>query len=263
MKILLVNDDGYRSPGLHALILALKDEHELTVAVPALEQSGKSHCMTFLEPVTYDHFHLSEVDHDIYMVHGTPSDCVLMALDQIMTQKPDLVVSGINKGYNAGGAIVYSGTVSAAYEGASRGIPAFALSADFSGADFPLAAAMFKTMLPSLLAQEKDGLFFYNINFPNLPLSALKGIRKTTIADSQITEKMEKRVDPFQREYYWHAYDCKLAESICDEAGSDMCALDEGYISVTPLKLNYFDEKKFKEMAADFSAVFSEIKALQ
>lgn len=262
MKILLVNDDGYRSAGIHALILALKEEHELTVVVPALEQSGKSHCMTFLDPVTCDHFHLSEVDHDIYMVHGTPSDCVLMALDQIMTDKPDLVISGINKGYNSGGAIVYSRTVSAAYEGASRGISAFALSADFSNADFNLVAEMFKTMLPRILKMEKDEPFFYNINFPNVPPSELKGIRKTTIADSQITEKMEKRVDPFQREYYWHAYDCALAESICDEAGSDMSAIHDGYISVTPLKLDYFDEKKFDRMM-DFSDVFSEIKALK
>lgn len=262
MKILLVNDDGYRCEGIHALILALKEEYELTVVVPALEQSGKSHCMTFLEPVSYDHFRLSAVDHEIYMVHGTPSDCVLMALDQIMDEKPDLVISGINKGYNSGGAIVYSGTVSAAYEGASRGIPSFALSADFSNADFTLAAKMFRMMLPAIMEAEKGNPFFYNINFPNVPFSALKGIKKTSIASSNITEKMEKRVDPFQREYYWHAYDCKLAESICDEAGSDMKAIHEGYISVTPLKLDYFDKMKFDRML-DFSDVFSKIKDSQ
>ncbi|HMM05509.1 MAG TPA: 5'/3'-nucleotidase SurE [Clostridiales bacterium] len=262
MKILLVNDDGYRSPGIHALILALKAEHELTVAVPAMEQSGKSHCITFSEPVTCDRFYLSEVGHDIHMVHGTPADCVLMALDQIMTAKPDLVISGINKGHNAGGAIIYSGTVSAAYEGASRGISSFALSADFIDANFTLAAKMFKAMLPTVLEQEQDELFFYNVNFPNLPLSALKGIRKTTVARRQISEKMEKRMDPFQREYYWRTYDSEHFANICDEDGSDMRALREGYISVTPLKLNYFDEKKFERMT-DFSDVFSEIKALK
>jgi 5'-nucleotidase len=261
MKILLVNDDGYRSIGIHALILALKEEHDLTVVVPALEQSGKSHCMTFLEPVTYDHFYLSEVDHEIYMVHGTPSDCVLMALDQIMEDKPDLVISGINKGYNSGGAIVYSGTVSAAFEGASRGIPSFALSAEFSNADFNLAAKIFKVMLPTFMEEENEQAFFYNINFPNVPISGLKGIRKTTIASSNITEKMEKRFDPFQREYYWHAYDCKLAESICDEQGTDMNAIQEGYISVTPLKLDYFDKTKFDRMR-DLNDVFLKIKDL-
>ena len=262
MRILLVNDDGYRCRGLHALVRSLKDEHELTVVVPALEQSGKSHCMTFTDPVTYDHFHLSEVDYDIFMVRGTPSDCVLMALDQICETKPDLIISGINKGYNVGSAIVYSGTVSAAYEGASRGIPALALSADFSDADFELAAAMFKVMLPTIIGAEQGKSFFYNINFPNVPLSELKGIEKTTIAQNTITEKMEKRIDPFQREYYWHAYDCQLVESICDEEGTDMKAVHEGYISVTPLKLDYFDREKFDQMIS-FNDVFSALKGLK
>lgn len=262
MRILIVNDDGFRGEGLHALIRALKDEHELTVVVPETEQSGKSHSMTFLDPVYLDKIYVSAADYEIYTVKGTPADCVMMALSQIMDEKPDVLISGINKGFNAAAAIVYSGTVSAAYEGASRGIPSFALSADYLGADFDLVARMFRLMLPAILKEEKENVFFYNINFPSVAIEDLKGIRKTTIASEPVTERMEKRTDPFFRDYYWHAFDGDTEKNQVNEAGSDTEALREGYISVTPLKLDYLDKEKYESMMG-FSDVYAEIKALK
>lgn len=261
MKILIVNDDGFRGPGLHALIRGLKDDHELTIVVPNSEQSGKSHSMTFLDPLYLDHFYLPEAEHEVYTVKGTPGDCVIMALSQVMEEKPDLLISGINKGYNAGSSIVYSGTVSAAYEGAYRGIPSFALSAGFLNADFDLATQMFLKLMPVILKEEKDKPFFYNINFPEVSLAELKGIQKTTIASDPITECMEKRTDPFFRDYYWHSYDSKAKKPVF-EFGSDMKALEEGYISITPLKLDYLDRERFEVMMG-FSDVFAEIKAMK
>ena len=262
MKILIVNDDGFRGKGLHALIRALKDDYDLTVVVPDTEQSGKSHSMTFLDPVYLDRFYLPEVDDEIYTVKGTPGDCVIMALSQIMEEPPDLLISGINKGYNAGASIVYSGTVSAAYEGASRGIPSFALSADFMDADFDLVAKMFLKIMPAILKKEGGKPFFYNINFPSVSPAELKGISKTTIASDLVTECMEKRTDPFFRDYYWHAYDSSEQKKHIPEPGSDMEALQEGYISVTPLKLDYLDREKLERMMG-FSDVFAEIKAIK
>lgn len=262
MHILIVNDDGFRGKGLHALIRALKEEHDLTVVVPDSEQSGKSHSMSFLDPVYLDHFYVPEADHEVYTVKGTPGDCVIMALSQIMDHPPDLMISGINNGFNAGAAIVYSGTVSAAYEGANRGIPTFALSAEYANDDFDLTAKMFLKMLPAIIKEEKGKPFFYNINFPSVSPAELKGIRKTTIATGQITECMEKRTDPFFRDYYWHAYDSKNGDTFVPDPGSDMEALKEGCISVTPLKLDYLDREKLDQMKG-FSDVYAEIKELK
>ena len=262
MKILIVNDDGFRGKGLHALIRALKDDHDLTVVVPDSEQSGKSHSMTFLDPVYLDRYYVPEASHEVYTVKGTPGDCVIMALSQILDEKPDLLISGINKGFNAGSSVVYSGTVSAAYEGASRGIPSFALSAGFLNADVDLAAGMFLKMLPAVMKEECGKPFFYNINFPEVSLAELKGIRKTTIASEPVSDAMEKRTDPFFRDYYWHAYDSLSAKDHAPEPGSDLEALQEGYISVTPLKLDYLDREKFETMMG-FSDVFAEIKEMK
>ncbi|MBQ1252290.1 MAG: 5'/3'-nucleotidase SurE, partial [Firmicutes bacterium] len=242
MKILIVNDDGFRGKGLHALIRALKDDHDLTVVVPETEQSGKSHGITFLEPLLVTEIYLHEADFKVYAVKGTPADCVVMGIDQILGEKPDLILSGINQGYNIASCLPYSGTVSAAYEGACRGIDSIALSAAFVGADFDLVARMFKAMLPTILKEEKGQHFFYNINFPDVTLEELKGIRKTTIASEPIMDCLEKRQDPFGREYYWHSYDEVHNDTMpVDDPGSDLEAIHQGYISVTPLKLDYLD----------------------
>ena len=263
MKILIVNDDGYRGKGLHALIRALKDEHDLTVVVPEYEQSGKSHSVTFLDPLYLDKIHLYETDSDVYIVKGTPSDCVVMGISQILGGAPDLLISGINKGYNIASCLPYSGTVSAAYEGACRDIPSIALSAGYLNADFDLCANMFKIMLPEILKEENGKTFFYNINFPEVSLDELKGIRKTIVAREPMTGCLEKRTDPFGREYYWHAYDEIHEDTMpVDEPGSDLEAIHQGYISITPLKLDYLDHKKYEKMT-NFSDVYAMIKEMK
>lgn len=263
MKILIVNDDGFRGKGLHALIRALKNDYELTVVVPEYEQSGKSHSITFLDPLYLDKIHLSETDSDVYIVKGTPADCVVMGIDQVMGCAPDLLISGINKGYNIASCLPYSGTVSAAYEGACRNIPSIALSAGYLDADFDLCADMFRIMLPEILKEEKGEPFFYNINFPEVALEDLKGIRKTTVAREPIYDCLEKRADPFGREYYWHSYDEVHNDTMpVDDPGSDLEAIHQGYISVTPLKLDYLDREKFENMMP-FNDVYEKIKSIK
>lgn len=263
MKILIVNDDGFRGKGLHALIRALKDDHELTVVVPEYEQSGKSHSITFLDPLYLDKIYLPEAEHEVYIVKGTPADCVVMGVDQLLGGAPDILLSGINRGYNIASCLPYSGTVSAAYEGACRNIPSIALSAGFIDADFDLVANMFKRMLPAILEAEKGNPFFYNINFPEVSLEELKGIRKTTIAREPVWDCLEKREDPFGRPYYWHSYDEIHEDTMpADDPGSDLEAIHQGYISVTPLKLDYLDREKLEHMMA-FSDVYAEIKGMK
>lgn len=155
--------------------------------------------------------------------------------------------------------IVYSGTVSAAYEGAVRGIPSIALSAPYFDADFDGIAEIFTKMLPAFFEKEKENSFFYNINFPDVPLDEVKGIVETTIDPGQVSEHLEKRVDPYRRTYYWHAYDCQDDDSQCDAPGSDMEALHDGYISVTPLKMDYLDYERFGSLP-EFNDAFAFLK---
>ncbi|MEG0998566.1 MAG: 5'/3'-nucleotidase SurE [Clostridiales bacterium] len=267
MKILIVNDDGYRGKGLHALINALKDEHQLTVVVPAQEKSGTSNSVTFLVPLTAEKIYLPKDDLNIWMVEGTPGDCTVIALDQLMEEKPDLIVSGINNGLNVADSVMYSGTVAAALQGAFQGIPTFALSNDFNCSDFSVSANIFKELLPNFLENEKGNNFLYNINFPNLPLSEIKGMKKTVISHARMMERFEKRISPYGRDYYWHIYDdvkegtggfTKAVKSQGEEP-TDLETVKAGYISITPIKLEYLDKEKLKTMA-DYSAAFAKLK---
>ncbi len=265
MNILIVNDDGYRGPGLHALIAALKDEHNLTVAVPAREKSGTSNSVTFLTPLTVEKVYLPQVDFDIWVVDGTPADCTVLALDQLVEERPDVILSGINNGANIADSVIYSGTIAAALQGAFQNIPTFALSADFNCQDFQVIAEIFQEMLPKFMQREKGKMFFYSLNFPAIPRQEIKGIKKTVISASRMIERFEKRRNPYGSDYYWHVYDdindgVQGGFSAVDEDMrgyiTDVEAVSQGYISVTPIKLDYLDHQKFKELD-DFADVFA------
>ncbi|MDO4541830.1 MAG: 5'/3'-nucleotidase SurE, partial [Bacillota bacterium] len=161
MNILIVNDDGYRGPGLHALINVLKPYHTLTVAVPAREKSGTSSSVTFLTPLQAEKMYLPQVDHNIWVIDGTPADCTVLALDQLVESRPDIIVSGINNGANVADSIIYSGTIAAALQGAFQGLPTFALSTDFNCRDFNVSAEIFKEIMPQIIKKEGDNSFLY------------------------------------------------------------------------------------------------------
>jgi 5'-nucleotidase len=185
------------------------------------------HALTLRHPLRVE-----RVSEDVFAVDGTPTDCVNIAIDQILTHKPDLIVSGINKGYNIGDDVTYSGTVAGALEGALLGYPAIAVSQQFTRDvfDFSRAAAFAAQMASSLLATPLPSRTFLNINVPD---GDVRGVRTTVQARRNHITKVAQRLDPRGRPYFW------IEEAIDDwdfEENSDHNAVKSGYISVTPLQ---------------------------
>jgi 5'-nucleotidase len=225
--ILVTNDDGYRSEGIRALARALGRLGEVTIVAPTEEASAIGHALTLRRPLR-----LEQVEDGVYAVDGTPTDCVNIAIAQVFKRVPDLVVSGINKGWNLGDDVTYSGTVSGALEGALLGIPSLAVSLrvtrreyDFSYAAFAAAA-----LAEAVLARPLPARTFLNIN---LPKGMPKGYRVTVQAKRNHVTSVAERHDPKGRPYFW-------IEEGQDEwhfhDRSDYQAVRDGYVSVTPLQ---------------------------
>ena len=225
-RILVTNDDGYRSEGIVALAEALKPLGAVTIVAPVLEASAIGHALTLRRPLR-----LEAVAGDVFAVDGTPTDCVNLAVARVFGGLPDLVVSGINKGWNLGDDVTYSGTVSGAFEGALLGIPAMAISLrSTTGAyDFGPSARAALTLAGALLQHPLPSRTFLNIN---LPKGEPKGYRVTVQAKRNHMTSVAVRHDPKGREYYW-------IEEGQDEwephDRSDYQAVRDGYVSVTPL----------------------------
>jgi 5'-nucleotidase len=225
-KILLTNDDGYRSEGLSALAEALAPLGEIIIVAPVTEASAIGHALTLRRPLR-----LERIEDRIYAVDGTPTDCVNIAVTHVLKGLPDLVVSGINKGWNLGDDVTYSGTVAGALEGALLGVPAIAVSLASTRGDYDFgpsgrAASM---MAEAMLRRPLPGRTFLNINVPKgLP----KGYRVTVQAKRNHVTSVAERQDPKGRSYYW-------IEEGQDEwephDRSDYQAVRDGYVSVTPL----------------------------
>jgi 5'-nucleotidase len=224
--ILVTNDDGYRSEGLHALADALAPLGDVTVVAPMDEASAIGHALTLRRPLRLD-----QIRDAVYAVDGTPTDCVNMAVTQVFGRLPDMVVSGINKGWNLGDDVTYSGTVAGALEGALLGVPAIAVSLaatrkayDFSFAAETaarLAAGMFKRPLPPWT--------FLNVN---LPKGQPKGLRVTVQAKRNHVTQITERHDPKGRPYYWIE---EGQDEWTPHDRSDYQAVRDGFVSVTPL----------------------------
>jgi 5'-nucleotidase len=229
--VLLSNDDGYQSPGLAALRLALLPEWDVIVVAPEIEQSASSHALSLR-----DALRLRDISDGVLALNGTPADCVYVALNggvRTLPRKPDLVVSGINLGLNLGQDVFYSGTVAAAREAALRGIPALATSTHLSLDLAVVAAACAKlaTAIRESHARAPKPLLL-SANFP-------KGwtgeIRATTLGRRIYEERVDFRADPYGKEYLWlGGPGVRHAES----EGTDTAAYDEGIASVTPLLLD-------------------------
>lgn len=228
--ILASNDDGIEARGLLSLREALLDFADVVTVAPRFEQSGKSHSITLHEPLRY-------VDHGggLHSIEGTPADCIYVALfrEGLLPNRPDLVVSGINHGANLGSDVFYSGTVAAAREAALRGIPAIAFS-QLPGGDMDraatIAARMVKTFFETKVEHADTPLI--SVNFP--PGKA-EGVRVTRLGRRVYAEGVDVRVDPRGREYFWIGGPGGVTHEEC--LGSDTEAVDEGFISMTPLHL--------------------------
>src|SRR3990172_6315140 len=199
MLILATNDDGVYSPGLTTLAKALREVGDVWVVAPDKEQSAVSHSLTLHRPLLVE-----EVMERVYAVNGTPTDCVNLAVHGLLPGRPDLVVSGINKGGNLGDDVTYSGTVSAAFEAAIMGIPSFAVSMVARENFLFGTAADFAARLAGVVASrgmKKDTLL--NVNVPNLHPERLNGVKMTRQGRRVFTGSVLERIDPRGKKYYW------------------------------------------------------------
>ena len=240
-KILVTNDDGHFSPGIAALAAALRPLGEVTVVAPQVEASAVGHALTLRRPLR-----LEKIAERVYAVDGTPTDCVNIAIDEVLSEPPALVVSGINKGLNIGDDVTYSGTVAGALEGALLGYQAIAVSLQFTRGewDFGPAAATAAQLAAALLEKPLPSRTFLNVNVPQGPT---KGIRVTVQARRNHITKVAMRLDPRQRPYFW------IEEAQDDwqpHDRSDRQAILEGFVSVTPLQPDLTDHKALKAVEA-------------
>ena len=233
MRILLTNDDGIHAPGLAALREAAAGLGEATVVAPDTERSGVAHSITLAHPLRIRKVYRGGELFG-YGVNGAPADCVKLGCDQVLGTRPDLLLSGINLGLNAAINILYSGTVAGAIEGAVLGIPSVAVSiAEVEEPDFAEAAAIVRELVERFCADGLDPRTVLNVNIPALPRDQIKGIRVTHQSRTGYDDYYEKRVDPWGREYYWITGE--LQRDFDQEPHSDLRALHDGYVSITPL----------------------------
>jgi 5'-nucleotidase len=235
MRILLCNDDGIHAPGIAALHEALQDLGDVHVVAPEAERSAVGHAITIYQPLR-----VKKVEKQGrffgYAVDGTPADCVKIAINALLPEPPDLVVSGINLGPNAGVSVVYSGTVSAATEGTILGIPSIAMSlATFTDPIWETPQAVAREMVQRVMQDGLPADTLLNVNVPNRPYAELKGCRATRIGRSRFVETFEERRDPRNHIYYWMDGEMALLE---DPVDTDIHALDEGYVSLSPIGLD-------------------------
>lgn len=228
MRILIANDDGFRSPGLAALHAALSAIAECTVVAPDRDRSGASNSLTLTRPLR-----AHRQDNGVIAVEGTPTDCVHLAINGFLHESPDMVVSGINAGANMGDDVHYSGTVAAAMEGRFLGLPAIAVS--LAGSE-PLrhydAAARVARELIEGLAGRPQPASIVNVNVPDRPYGELAGWRTTRLGNRHKSEPVIVARDPRGRECYWIG--APGPEQDAGE-GTDFHAVAAGYVSVTPL----------------------------
>src|SRR5687768_11321015 len=226
-RILVTNDDGLHSEGIKALADAMKTLGEVTVVAPLAEASAIGHALTLRRPLR-----LETIADRVYAVDGTPTDCVNIAITSVLGGMPDLVVSGINKGWNLGDDVTYSGTVSGAFEAALLGAPGIAVSLQNTGDgfDFSEAARGARVVAQSVLDKGIPARSFLNVNVPK---GRTKGFKVTVQARRNHITKVDERIDPRGQRYFW------IEEGQNDwepHDRSDYQAVRDGYISVTPLQ---------------------------
>lgn len=248
MNILLTNDDGIFAPGLRALLQELRKIGNVTVVAPATEQSAVGHSITLMQPLIVQEVFDEHNQRIGWGVEGRPADCVKLAITQLLPKPPDLVVSGINAGSNAGINVLYSGTVAAAIEGAFFGITSIAISLEYQKPpklNFPNAAIIGRQMVEQILAgQPKPGQLF-NVNIPALDEGPPLGVRVSPQGTAPYDEKYDRRTDPRGRTYFWIASNVTCPPDITD---SDVRDLSNRYITVTPLHFNLTDPTRLHDM---------------
>lgn len=244
MHILLTNDDGVEAPGLSALLTEITKIAQVTVVAPDRERSAAGHSITFFDPLRV--WTIKETDrYRMFSTNGSPSDCVLLALD-LIGGRPDFMISGVNRGGNLGDDITYSGTVSAVMEGVLHGIPGFAVSlVAYEHCDYTVAARCARVLGEQLVGRVFPPLTFLNVNVPHVPEEEIRGVAVTRQGHSIYRERLEKRLDPRGRTYYWVGGEMPLGR---EEEGTDFKAVADRKISITPLHLDLTHHQWMEEL---------------
>lgn len=235
-RILLCNDDGIAAPGIQALAEALDPLGELVVVAPGSEQSAVGHAITVRDPVRAHEVEFSTSSGPVpaWAVAGTPTDSVKLACHELLDERPDLVVSGINHGPNTAVNVLYSGTVSAATEASILGLDAVAISlCDWSTDDFAAAGRYARRIVRLVLRTGLPDGVLLNVNVPALPADEIEGVAVTRQARSRWEEGFDVRTDPADRRYYWLA---GTFVDLDDGQETDTTAIERGYVSVTPIQ---------------------------
>jgi len=245
MKVLLTNDDGIHAHGLWALYRSFSGNHDVTVIAPDRERSAVGHSITLNEPLRTTHVEVNG-GYKGYAVTGTPADCIKLGVLEILDEKPDIVISGINHGINVGANINYSGTVAAAKEAALYGITAIAVSIQGTKKNNYDDTAFFVEVLSNKVF-EKGLPFgtFLNVNIPDIPVKKTAGLRFSRQGVKLFSEYFEKRVDPRNRTYYWQGSDSQLLNNSADV---DSAAICNNFISITPIKCDMTDYKVLEDL---------------
>ncbi|WP_299979214.1 5'/3'-nucleotidase SurE [Desulfobacula sp.] len=244
MKILLTNDDGYSAPGIQVLYETLRSYHEIVMAAPDREKSAVGHGITLNEPIRIDKINLNGGGEG-YAITGTPADCVKLGLFKLCTTPPDIVISGINPGSNTGVNINYSGTVGAAREAALNGLLSIAVSVKRGKiVDFQGMSRFIGNLVDKVCDYGLPTGTFLNINAPDISLDEVRGVKITRQASNNISKQFEKRVDPKDRSYYWYS----SINQVNSEPDTDVNALSQNYISITPIQCDITDYKTMAGM---------------
>lgn len=249
VNLLITNDDGIYAEGIQLLskVLFESGRYSLTIVAPDHERSAVGHAITMHRPLRVEQAHfLHNPALTGWAVNGTPSDCVKLAVEALLEKKPALIISGVNRGSNLGTDVLYSGTVSAAVEGIILGIPSVAVSLTGSGKsdDFIFAAAFIRDLIPHLLVEGLPAGTLLNINVPPCG-GKIRGVKVTRLGTRRYRNSFDRRTDPRGMIYYWLAGELVEGD---EEENSDVLAVRDGYISITPVHFNLTNDAIIPEL---------------
>ncbi|NWF52736.1 MAG: 5'/3'-nucleotidase SurE [Nitrospirae bacterium] len=246
--ILITNDDGIHSPGIIALSTAMREVGDIYIVAPDRERSAVSHSLTLHRPLKVE-----RLREDVYSIDGTPTDCVILAINKLLPDRPALVASGINRGGNLGGDITYSGTVSGAIEGTIMGIPSFAISLvtgeEAQPVHFETASSFAIKIARFILDKSLPPDTLLNINVPNIDKSKIKGIRFTHQGKMVYSNSIKEIHDPKGKRHYWIG---GTQMNIEHDDDTDIKSVKEGYVSITPIHLDLTNYEALNYLKANF-----------
>ncbi len=247
MRILVTNDDGIFAEGIYRLAKCMQNNGEVLVIAPDSERSASGHAITMRSPLIAKKVKFFDTEIEAYSINGTPADCVKMGVEALFkTKRPDIVISGINDEPNLGTDVIYSGTVSAAVESAIMGIPSIAVSmGNYKANQFDDAAQFTSSLLKTIMENNKLQNIVVNVNYPDKPKDEIKGVKITTLGVRKYDNAFIERKDPWGNVYYWMSGTVREMEQDPD---SDIMAINEDYISVTPMHFDLTNFEHFEEL---------------